>query len=76
MERNVQLPGLAAAAELAHGHRPFVEVVNGNLFVAKVDGSGHVVGDLIGQIGVAEKSPATEIDAADVVIQLGVVLAR
>ena len=34
------------AFEFANGHGPFVEVIDGDMFVAQVDGSGHVVIEL------------------------------
>ena len=45
MQRNGQLAGFAAAAEFCHCHRPLVEMIDGNLRVAKIDGFGHVVSD-------------------------------
>src|SRR5262245_60989652 len=51
VQRNVQLAGFAAAAEFLHGHRSFVEMIDGDLLVAEVDAFGHVVGDLRRQPG-------------------------
>jgi len=48
MERDVQLSRFATAAKFADGHRALVEMIDRDMFVAKVDGSGHVVGDLVG----------------------------
>src|SRR5688572_22483443 len=76
VQRNVQLSGFAAAAELAHGHGTFVEVVHRNLPVTKVDGFSHAISDFRWKIGMAKKGPAAEIDAADIPVQLGIVFSR
>jgi hypothetical protein len=51
-------------------------MIHRDMFVAKVDGPGHVVGDLVGQIGMAKKCPTAEIDAANRLIQFWVMVAR
>ena len=45
MQRNGQLAGFAAAAELHHRHRSFIEMIDRNLRVAKIDGFGHLISD-------------------------------
>ena len=76
MKRDVQLPGLATAAEFTNGHRSLIEVIHRDSLATEVDDPGHVVGDLGWQVGVAEKGPAAEIDARDILIHLRIVFAR
>src|SRR5262245_31049087 len=76
MERNVQLAPFAATAELIHGHRSLVKMIDGYLLMAKIDGSRHLVGEVVWQFCVAEKCPAAEVDAANVAGQFRIVFAR
>ena len=67
---DVQLPGLAAAAEFFHRHRPPVEVIDRNLRMTEIYRFGHVVCDFRRKIGVTEVSPAAEIHCGDVAVHL------